>query len=584
MLGRIVIAVVLTAVLVGGVSRATLATLRSQNRGTQLSSAADLQDAGSIQRLGVALSSTGGTVVRILPDGVIVQPHRARGTLQRIIFLRGAVLLQRKAPTTAAAIELGAHLSVIGQAGANRSAPFAATKIWISPHRHAIGGIILYISSDGHLTLQNTRLHAVYLVKVLPTTPITTGIGTVSTANLPGASNTSSAGAREPWSVLRLGQHVQVLAVHNPDPQQQDTYLADVIHVVRRRVSIHVGGLLRSIDPRSNTVTIYARLQNQTYSVAVSRSTLTSLSRWPAGYADMFPGDHLTVSGYVDTAALTGSTPDHIVARRIRIGSPSFAGVVVGLAARPDGAVVLDVRPRGRRSHLLRVVAPGRAAVVYATNPARVLDLVVGERISARGTRTGKFALLASSIHVYPRLHTVGGTVTSVIPGAYRIVSATNGAAYVVRTTSQTVYTADQTLTGSTRPIIAVGMRVRARGYDALHNDQRGLPRLIASHITILARHHSSRRGLKSSAAPRASGLVKSQGERRKDAHPGSAGLWPVPASAQGRAGRPRSQDDFARTLPGASPARPPGPVQATSASPRGEHSGTPGRSYLAAW
>jgi len=332
---------------------------------------------------------------------------------------------------------------------------------------------------------------------VLPTTPITTGTTTGATrmTNVPGTSGATSVKTREPWSVLRLGQHVQVLAVHNPAPQQQDTYLADVIHVVRRRVSIHVGGLIRSIDPRSNTVTIYARLPNQTYSVGVLRSTLTSLSRWPASYADMFPGDHLTVSGYVDSADITrtGGGSAHIVARRIRIGSPSFAGVIVGLAAQLDGSVVLDVRQRGRRAHLLRIVAPGRASVAYATNPARVLDLLVGERISTRGKRIDKFVLLASSIHVYPHIHTVGGTVTSIIPGAYRIVSATNGGAYIVRTTGRTVYTTDRGQRGGVHPDIAVGMRLRVSGYDALHNDQRSIPRLIATHITVLAHHHSGR-------------------------------------------------------------------------------------------
>jgi len=501
MLRRIVVAVVLTAALVGGVAEATLTTLRGQNRGPQVSSAADLQDAGSVQRLGVALSSTGGTVVRILPDGVIVQPRRARGTLQRIIFLRGATILQRNAPTTAAAIELGAHVSVVGQAGASRFAPFAAIKIRITPHRHAIGGIILYISSDGHLTIQNTRRRAVYLVKVLPTTLITTGTvtgtvtGATGAARLPGTAGTPAAGTREPWRALRLGQHVQVLAVHNPDPQQQDTYLADAIRVVQRHVSIHIGGVVRGIDPRANTITIYARLQNQTYTVKATRSTVTTLGRWLAGYADMFPGDHLTVSGYFDTADITGTggMPNRVVARRIRIGSPAFAGNIVGLAARPDGSVVLDVRRRGRRSHLLRIVAPGRATVVYATDPARVLDLLVGERISARGARIDKFALLAGSIHVYPRVHTVGGTVTSIIPGAYHIVSATDGSGYIVRATGRTVYTTDKGQTGSLHPAIAVGARIRARGYDALHNDQRRIPRLIATHITILPRHLSHR-------------------------------------------------------------------------------------------
>jgi len=501
MLRRIVVAVVLTAALVGGVAEATLTTLRGQNRGPQVSSAADLQDAGSVQRLGVALSSTGGTVVRILPDGVIVQPRRARGTLQRIIFLRGATILQRNVPTTAAAIELGAHVSVVGQAGASRSAPFAAVKIRVTPHRHAIGGIILYISSDGHLTIQNTRQRAVYLVKVLSTTLITTGTvtgtvtGATSTTQTPGAAR--AARTREPWLALRLGQHVQVLAVHNPDPQQQDTYLADAIRVVRRHVSIHVGGVVRSGDPRANAITIYARLQNQTYTVEVLRSTLTTLGRWPAGYADLFPGDHLTVSGYFDTADITGTggIPNRIVARRIRIGSPAFAGDIVGLAVRPDGSVVLDVRRRGRRSHLLRIVAPGRTTVVYATDPARVLDLLVGERISAHGTRIDKFALLAGSIHVYPRVRTIGGTVTSIIPGAYHIVSSANGSAYIVRATSHTTYTTDQTRAGgtviTTPAAITVGTRIRARGYDALHNDQRLIPRLIATHITILTRHRA---------------------------------------------------------------------------------------------
>lgn len=498
MLGRVVAAVVLTVALVGGVAESALTTLHSQNRGPQVSSAADLQDAGSIQRLGVALSSTGGTVVRILPDGVIVQPNRVRGTLQRIIFLRGATILQRNVPTTAGAIELGAHVSVIGQAGVNPSAPFAATKIRISPHRHAIGGIILYISSDGHLTLQNTRLHTVYLVKVLTTTPISTV--SVSTSPSPTISSASSKGTHGPWRVLRLGQHVQVLAVHNPDPQQQDTYLADAIRVVRRNVSVRIGGLIRRVDPRSNIITLYARQQNQTYSIAVLSSTVTSLSHWRAGYADMFPGDHLTVSGYVDTAAITGTNglSGYMTARRIRISSPSFAGVIVGLSVRSDGSVVLDVRRKGHGSHLLRVVATSHATtVVYATNPARVLDLALGERISAHGARTDKFALLASSIHVYPRIHTVGGTVTSIIPGAYRIVSATSGRQYVVRTTSFTVYTTSQGQRESGHPGITVGMRLRAGGYDALHNDQRRIPRLIATHITILAQHHSRRRNPK---------------------------------------------------------------------------------------
>jgi hypothetical protein len=135
----------------------------------------------------------------------------------------------------------------------------------------------------------------------------------------------------------------------------------------------------------------------------------------------------------------------------------------------------------------LSIAAPGQTLVYSVVGgiqqDGRVPDLFVGEHIAVKGTRTGKFTMSASAIHVYPRQHTVGGTVESMLPGAFRI-SGSDGKQYSIRVNGKTGYT----LNGKPSLVRAIrlGSHIRVRGYDALQSSERGVYTIIAAHVRII--------------------------------------------------------------------------------------------------
>jgi hypothetical protein len=145
---------------------------------------------------------------------------------------------------------------------------------------------------------------------------------------------------------------------------------------------------------------------------------------------------------------------------------------------------------RARRNHMLRIDVPGQTPVLYGTQAAHVPDLFVGAKISIRGTRTGKFEEQATSIRVYPHLHTVGGAIVSVLPGLLRITSSTDGSTIIIHTTSDTKYYINGHST--TAAAIKVGLHARIYGYDALRGDQKNIPSLIARRVSLIIRHHTT--------------------------------------------------------------------------------------------
>jgi len=141
---------------------------------------------------------------------------------------------------------------------------------------------------------------------------------------------------------------------------------------------------------------------------------------------------------------------------------------------------------RGRHGHVLLINAPGKAAVVYDRQSAHVQDLVVGERVAASGRRVGAFSLLATRIRVYPHAHSVGGLVASVLPGRYRIVDGATGQQYVIHVAQGARYLVNGK--PATAAAVKVGLHVRVRGFDALHSDQKGLPTINATRVSVAVR------------------------------------------------------------------------------------------------
>jgi hypothetical protein len=453
---RFMVLTLLVGVLLIYLGAAVVKTQRLEGGGPLGVSSADLLDQGALSRLRLVEVSAGGVVTSLLGSGVLV--HDRQGRALQIQFAHGAQFVERGQPVTAAALELGAHLRV--QALHPGGTTYIAYKVLISPHHHAIGGRI--VSSGGVLEIldQHNRISLVQL--------------------LPGAAITLD--GRPYRAPLALQTHVLALAYRDPDPLYQGVYLADAVHVLHPVKSRRYGGVIRRIDAVHTMVQIYNKTENQVDTVEIKPATQVTLSSFSSSIADMRVGDHLTVIGTPDAAG-AGLGPNPVIARIVRIGSPSFGGVITAIDAS-HGTVVLTVR--GHHGRLLRVDAPA-GTLVYAQaasgqQTAAVADLFVGEHISAKGKRLGKFELQAASIHVYPHQHTIGGTVTASAPGRL-VLRTTAGTSYIVHTSASTVYYLNGKLAGPSA--VHVGVHIKVRGTDALRSDQRGTLTMLASRVSV---------------------------------------------------------------------------------------------------
>jgi hypothetical protein len=256
-----------------------------------------------------------------------------------------------------------------------------------------------------------------------------------------------------------------------------------------RATGLRVGGSIVRVDAARNVVTISSGGAHTLYSLEVGRSTAITVGGYPAGYADMRPGDHLLALGTADPARPAG-LPNPVLARTIRISSTSFGGTITAIARPGPGATLLTVR--GNRGHVLHIAATART-LVYMTvldtrETGQARDLLVSEHIHASGTRTGKFELSASAVHVYPHSHTIGGSIVAVLPTGYRITTQ-DGHVSLVRTTARTRYAVNGK--AATAATMRVGVHVHARGYYALHSEQPGVPTLLASYVGATVHHPS---------------------------------------------------------------------------------------------
>lgn len=250
--------------------------------------------------------------------------------------------------------------------------------------------------------------------------------------------------------------------------------------------ALRVGGIVRMVDPVHKTFVIFSVAKTRRFIIDVSPLTRMTLGSWIASFTDVHVGDHLTVTG----AATTPVANAAIVARTIRVGSPTFTGRVIAVTAGSGGAVLLKVL--ASHQHVLTVAVPPTAAVLYGLDKGVIGDLAVGERVAAHGVRQDKYVLAATSVHVYLHQHTIGGTVTAATAGAplvYTLLSPNGGGQHAIRTTAHTVYT----LGGHTAAasLVQVGTHIRARGYDLPHTQSSNTPTLIATHVTILIRRHA---------------------------------------------------------------------------------------------
>jgi hypothetical protein len=281
-----------------------------------------------------------------------------------------------------------------------------------------------------------------------------------------------------------------VVANAVPDLSHLNVYVADTVHVLLPQQTTHIGGIVRSIDQKAGTVLIYSRTDNLMHAIEIKPNTRVTLSKWAAGYGDMAVGDHVTVSGIVDNLSV-GVGPNPLVAKRVRLSSPSFRGIITAIVPGPDGLGEVMLTVSARRGHILHIIAPGFTPVQYGQQSARVFDLRVGQNVAARGTRSGKFDLDATLVQVYPHNHTIGGTVRRVLPGSLRIYSSAKRREFIVHFTAGTSFSAGGK--PATMDGITVGTRIRARGYDLLRGDPHGLPILDATRISILSPAHHAR-------------------------------------------------------------------------------------------
>ncbi len=285
-------------------------------------------------------------------------------------------------------------------------------------------------------------------------------------------------------------------------------------------VTLRVGGLVRLVDPVHKVFVIFSSTKARRFTIDVSPSTRMTLGRWPAGFTDVQVGDHLTVAG----DAASPSSPDVIVARTIRIGSPTFAGQVVAVTPGAGGAVVLSVLASHR--HVLTVIVAPTATVLYGPDKGVIGNLVIGERVVAHGVRQNKYWLAATSVRVYLRQHTIGGTVTAATATpslVYTLLSPNGGGQHAIRTTARTVYSMGGHIVAAA--LVRVGTHIRARGYD-LPRGQNGqgntIPTLIATHVTILIQRHHTRHTTKHARRPAPRPVTHSFGPTN---HPSSSSV-----------------------------------------------------------
>ncbi len=476
---RILAATIVVGAFALFIALAVMTTLRAEAK--LPTNSASLLDMGNLTQLRVALVTTGGQVLSRIPNanGVLIQDRR--GTIRRVLFGARTVFLwhhthDRDVLVGADAAEIGAHLSI---SGLSRPDAFLAFKVRIQPHHRAVGGIIVGIAGAGtaiELLSLSSKRGAISAVRLMP--------GAAVTLN-----------GRPFARPLVTGLRITTAAVK--DPLLPGIMRADSVKVLQPTKAQRVGGLIRTIDTIRDRITIYSKTQNRTYTIEVVQTTKITLSKWKAGYADMVPGDHLTVSGTPDLAN-TSIGPNPIIAKTIKISSPTFGGTITAIAPAPSGGAVLTVR--ARRNHMLRIDVPGQTPVLYGTQAAHVPDLFVGAKISVRGTRLGKFEEQATSIRVYPHLHTVGGAIVALLPGLIRITSSTDGSTIIIHTTPDTKYYSNGHAT--TAAAVKVGLHARIYGYDALRGEQKNIPSLIARRVSLIIRTHTTHSTKKKKATP----------------------------------------------------------------------------------
>jgi hypothetical protein len=255
---------------------------------------------------------------------------------------------------------------------------------------------------------------------------------------------------------------------------------------------LRLGGSVVRTDAAHRTITIVNNKTHQFYVLEVTSATKITLGGYPATYTDMLRGDHLIALGTLDAHGSSGATTA-VIATAIRLNSTNFGGTITAISAPRHGSTALSVR--GNRGHMLRVDATAQT-LVYMTisgqkETAHATDLLVGEHIHASGKRTGKFQLTASTIHVYPHSHTVGGTLTGESAAGYAI-TAQDGSRYVIQPAKNARYV----LNGkpSTAGMLKNGVHIRARGYFALHSSRPGIPTLIATYVSATVHQKTAAR------------------------------------------------------------------------------------------
>ena len=518
---RFLIGTCLMGALLAFLATSALKTLHLSGQGLGASSA-DLFNLDTLQALNLQKVTVGGKVITVSSKRVLVS---RRGRVVPIVFAPRATFSERGQPVSQAAIEVGVHLTAQSLA---TDYGYAAYRVKISPHRYAIGGRIE--SNDGNV-LELVGNNATRLGVAFTTVRIPSGL-VVTLASMHGPP------APLP---LQLQTRVAGLGYHDPslqalDPNLRSVFIADSLHVVKPPKTHHFGGLISRIDAARGLVAIYDKVAGQTETVEVTAQTKVTLGPYAASYADMALGDHVTVIGILDSRR-PAPGPNPILAKYLRISSPTFGGVISALGPASKGGVVLTVR--GRHGHILRIDAPARA-LVYTTiagtqQTAHVQDLVAGEHISAKGTRLGKFELSATAIHVYPHTRTLGGAVQSVLPGKYRVL-ASDGSQFIARTSIHTKYFLNGV--AATAAIVKRNVHIRAYGYVALRSDQGHMVTLIVSRISVtIHKHtvHKAGKSKKSTATPHPTPTPKPPASTRP-----TTMATPAAPTRGGRANAPR--------------------------------------------
>lgn len=173
------------------------------------------------------------------------------------------------------------------------------------------------------------------------------------------------------------------------------------------------------------------------------------------------------------------------------------SSIIIHLHHYTIGGTVIAVAPgsihllnaRGGKRVTVQVTAYTRYTVGGAPIAAGLVHAGMHIRVhgfdALQPDRNGLPVMVADHVTLLVHQRLLGGTVTDVQPGIYRLVNTYYGSRYSVHVSPRTQFRLGSKPVAAVR--VLVGMHVRVYGYDAQHNDQRGVLTVIANRVDVIA-------------------------------------------------------------------------------------------------